>query len=108
MTRKRRKTRSRQQLVAVELSGIRGQWKKYCRWFLFSRQMNMWAATSAGHGRSYLARELQRTKRCPICRRAPMQCPHITLDVFSELQERLVANPAEHRPWPISWAGRAP
>lgn len=68
----------------------------------------MQRATVDGHGRHALARELQQTRRCPLCHSAPMQCPHVTLDVFSELQERLIADPTKHRPWPFQHAGRWP
>lgn len=82
MTRKRRLTRSRQALASVKRKGL--------------------------IGRHALARELQQTRRCPLCHSAPMQCHHVTLDVFSELQERLIADPAKHRPWPFQHAGRWP
>jgi len=85
-----------------------GQWKAFCRWFMFSREQNMDYMSLGGHGRKRLAQELQQTKRCPICHSKPMQCPHSTLDVYTELQTRLVPDERKHKPWPFQHAGRWP
>jgi len=67
---KKSRARGHGQTDRIRRRGLIGQWRKFVRWYLFSRD----SFVQNGGDYKAMARRLDRDYRCPIYKHRPLQC----------------------------------